>query len=362
MRLLLALLLVITTNTTTPVWSQTTSQPSGRNQSRSQAKNSDGPYVLWEGGRADVHWIKEGKHVMDSFVAPFALALPAFKAPIMLDGKPYPKAIDEVTRPQKIFAISDVHGTFDVMRDLLIAHKVINKKNRWTFGKGHLVIAGDIADRGDHMTEAYWFIRALEESAIRAGGGVHMIIGNHEAMIMTGDYRYMNPYYANKVDGMPELGQLWGKQSEICRWLQSRPMMIKLGNILFVHGGISTEFMSRGLDKAIANKELRFLPREERNELDRFLLGNAGPLWYRGMILGDQQDSITTTDLEKILTHFGVERIAVGHTTVLNSRAFHDGKVIAIDAGIQHGRSEGIYFKKKKIYSALGDGTRIEIR
>ncbi|MCL1909244.1 MAG: metallophosphoesterase [Holophagaceae bacterium] len=359
MRFLLACFTILTAITAIPVWSQSSSQ----SRSQAQAKTDDGPYVLWEGDTASVHWVKDGKHEMENFRPPFLLLLPGLaQTKLVLDGKPYPKAKDEISNPKKIFAVSDVHGAFDVMRNLLIAHKVIDSKNRWIFGKGHLVIAGDVADRGDHMTEAYWFVRALEEGAAKARGGVHLLIGNHEEMLLSGDYRYLNPLYTSRVEGMPDLAQLWGSDSEIGKWIRSRPVMMKFGDTLFLHGGVSPEFLARDMDIAAVNREMRFVPREERNDLDKFLLGSSGPLWYRGLILGDQQNSVSQSDLDKILAHFKVKRIAVGHTTVVNASAFHDGKVIAIDAGIQHGRSEGVFFQKKKVFRAIGDGSKVEIK
>ena len=359
MRFFVASLTLLAALAAGPAWSLAAQQPA-QSRAQARAKTDDGPYVVWEGDRATVHWAKGGGHVSETFQAPFALALPGIApAKLSLDGRPYPEAPWDVPRPQKVFAVSDVHGAFDVMRSLLIAHKVIDSKNRWKFGKGHLVIAGDIADRGDKMTEAYWFVRALEASAAKAGGGVHMLIGNHEAMLLTGDYRYINPLYAKPPEGMPGLSSLWGEESELGRWLRSRPMMVKLGDTLFLHGGISPAFLAKGLDMETANRSVRYAPREERSEMETFLLGSSGPLWYRGLILSDQPDSITQEGLGNILAHFGAKRIAVGHTTVVNAKAFHGGKVIAVDGGIQHGRGEGVYIDKKRAYRAMADGTKV---
>jgi len=331
---------------------------------QAQAKTEDGPYVLWEGEIANVHWIKDGKHIIERFNAPFSLPIPALgpAASLVLDGKPYARAAAELPKVKKIFAISDVHGRFDAMRDLLVAHKVINGDGRWTFGNGHLVINGDVADRGDMVTEAYWLIRCLEESAKVAGGGVHMTIGNHEAMMMTGDLRYVNPSYLSQADGMPAFAQLWGPQSELGRWLRCRPVIMKIGDLLFVHGGVSHEFVAREFDIQSANREMRMLPKAEREGLNAFLHGSSGPIWYRGMVLGDQRDSLLQPDLEKILAHFKVKRIVVGHTTVDTVTALHGGKVIAIDAGMQHGKREGAYFENGKAYRALADGSKVEMK
>jgi hypothetical protein len=144
---------------------------------------------------------------------------------------------------------------------------------------------------------------------------------------------------------------------------------MKIGDLLFVHGGISPEFIARGLDMESANSA--FLLASSKGFLavhlalgghDAFLLGAFGPLWYRGMLLNNQNSSITESDLEKILAHFKAKRIVVGHTTMDNAMPFYGGKVIAVDAGIQHGKREGAYFEGGKVFRALTDGSKIEMK
>jgi hypothetical protein len=238
---------------------------------------------------------------------------------------------------------------------------VVDGQYRWTFGKGHLVVLGDVADRGQQVTECLWFIRALEDCAKAAGGRVHMILGNHEVMLATGDHRYVNPKYTETPDGMPSLPLLYGPQSELGRWLRSRPLMLKIGGIIFVHGGISPEFLAKGLSADAANKKLRLAPTEERDEMSAFLQGPGGPLWYRGMVLSGREDSISNPDLKRILAHLKAKRIVVGHTTMDRVLSLHGGRVLAVDAGIQHGRAEGLFMAKGKAYRALADGSKAPI-
>jgi len=318
---------------------------------------------MWNGDSPTVYWRKGDKCVVMNFrITPFGLPLTEI-APmtLRLDGKPYAEPASEIPEPPQIFAISDVHGRFDTMRDLLVANKVVDGRYRWTFGKGHLVVLGDVVDRGQQVTECLWFIRALEDRAKAAGGRVHMLLGNHEAMLMTGDYRYASPKYLKYPDGMPGLPQHFGPQSELGRWLRSRPMMLKIGGTLFVHGGISPEFLAEGLDAETANKGLSAALSAEGNGSSTFLLGPGGPLWYRGMVLDGREDSISDTDLARVLAHMRVKRVAVGHTTMESVRALHGGKVLAVDSGIQHGRAEGLFMAKGKAYRALADGSKVAI-
>ena len=73
-----------------------------------------------------------------------------------------------------------------------MAGKVIDTDLTWSFGDGHLVIVGDVFDRGPNVTECLWLIYRLEQEASAAGGAVHFLLGNHELMVMRGDLRYLN--------------------------------------------------------------------------------------------------------------------------------------------------------------------------
>ena len=48
----------------------------------------------------------------------------------------------------RVVAISDVHGAFEPMVRTLQNASVINDANRWIAGDTHLVVVGDLLDRG----------------------------------------------------------------------------------------------------------------------------------------------------------------------------------------------------------------------
>ena len=99
-------------------------------------------------------------------------------------------------QPEKLIAFSDIEGEFDPLRLLLQKNKVIDEQFNWIFGKGHVIFAGDMFDRGEQVTECLWLMYSLEEKAKAAGGYVHFILGNHEIMNLSGDHRYARPKYA----------------------------------------------------------------------------------------------------------------------------------------------------------------------
>ncbi|MDZ7740777.1 MAG: ankyrin repeat domain-containing protein [Bacteroidota bacterium] len=53
---------------------------------------------------------------------------------------------------EKVFAINDVHGYYDKFVRSLRENGVVDNEQSWNFGKGHLVINGDVFDRGEGVT------------------------------------------------------------------------------------------------------------------------------------------------------------------------------------------------------------------
>lgn len=321
----------------------------------------DGPYVQWQGARAQIFSLEDGKLQIRAARAPFTLQVPD-SPPIRLTGRTLPPDAAVFPAPRKILAVSDIHGHLDDLLTLLKAHGVVDATLRWSYGRGHLVIAGDVLDRGDEVAQALWFIRGLEGEAARAGGRVHMLIGNHEAMVASGDLRYTRPLYVDAPEGMPGVVERFGPDSEFGRWLRSKPALLKLGPFLFLHGGISPELVARGTTLASANATLRGHFGEPGQGTDdaAFLLGPHGPLWFRGLIPGEQ-DEVNDAQVDGLLAAFGVRAIVVGHTTLDRVTALHGGRVYAIDAGLKEGRGEVWIWEGGKAFRGLKDGQRVPL-
>jgi len=319
--------------------------------------------VLWNGTEATLAYMREGRVTQQEVEGTFDLLLPGIAAqPIRLS--PEPPAADSGTsnRPEKILAISDIHGRFDTLSRLLQAQKVVDANLRWRFGKGHLVVVGDVMDRGPQVTEAYWFLYALEQSARSAGGAVHMLLGNHEAMLMAGDYRYVHSKYQHAPSEFPSLALQYGANSELGRWLRSRPALLRLGDILFVHGGISPETLSLNLNLDQINDTVQQslgLRAKDTSGVVATLLGSRGPFWYRGLLPEGGNPQATEDHIAQVLKHFKVQTLMVGHTTLRSLASFHGGKVFGIDAGIKDGEpGEAMLFVKGRVWRAKADGAR----
>ena len=108
--------------------------------------------------------------------------------------------------------------------------------------------------------------------------------------------------------------------------------MEKIGNNLFVHGGLNPEIAEKGWSGEKINQIFRAAmnsPAENLDEESHFVIGSSGPLWYRGMSLQDLRQG----QVDTIITAFGVERVVVGHTIVDAEKIswLYNGRVINID-------------------------------
>jgi hypothetical protein len=88
--------------------------------------------------------------------------------------------------------IPDVHGAFDEFAQLLKATGVVDENLDWAGGDTHLVSLGDLLDRGGDSRRAMDLLMRLEPQASEAGGKVHVVLGNHELMVLMGDLRYVS--------------------------------------------------------------------------------------------------------------------------------------------------------------------------
>lgn len=239
----------------------------------------------------------------------------------------------------EVFAVSDIHGQHDLFLKLLRANDIVDEENNWSYEKGHLVIVGDNFDRGDKVLDLLWFLFDLQKQADAAGGKVHVMLGNHEVMVLNNDLRYIHKkYYYSSALFTTRYDQFFRKGSILGDWLSSHPVVLSINGNLFVHGGISTAVL--GLEKSIEEINETFvehLIRKDNNEADPvldLLAQGDGPLWYRGYF-----DSLAVNQarLDSILTTLDQTAIVVGHTSMDKITSLYNGKLIAIDCSIKLG-------------------------
>ena len=94
--------------------------------------------------------------------------------------------------PARIVAVGDLHGDYGAWIDIARDARLIDAANKWIGGRTVLVQTGDITDRGADSLKIIRHLQQLDGEAKRAGGRVIVLLGNHEAMQVTGDLRYVS--------------------------------------------------------------------------------------------------------------------------------------------------------------------------
>jgi hypothetical protein len=278
-----------------------------------------------------------------------------------------PDVFDGIPR---ILAVSDIHGEYEALVSLLVNAGVVDKELKWSWGKGHLVVLGDIFDRGDRVTECLWLVHRLEREAREADGRVHYLLGNHETMVMRGDLRYVHDKYLNGIAKTSGIlyQDLFGPAMELGRWLRARPMAIRLNGVLFVHGGIGPGVLERGLDLRTINTRARegidlrsyeFVFRD----MPGFLFQSEGPLWYRGYHRSNGYPKATEEYVRSVLDRFQASAVVVGHTDIGEIQSLYGGLVFGIDVDVEElAEFQALLWEGGSFFKVLGDGSRSLLR
>jgi len=170
----------------------------------------------------------------------------------------------------RVIAFADVHGAYGDLVPLLQKAGIVDRELHWSAGTAHVVSLGDLFDRGGESRKVIELMMRLQGEATTAGGQLHVVLGNHEAMNLLGDLRYVTrEEFASYIPDEPagerdkqrahwaELGlpaadfdtkfppgyfghrALLAPNGSFGRWLLALPVAIAINDTLFMHGGPS---------------------------------------------------------------------------------------------------------------------------
>lgn len=311
-------------------------------------------------------------------------------------------ADDQWQGVERIVAVGDIHGDYERYIEVLSNAEIINRRGNWDAGETHFVQIGDLPDRGPDTDRIIAHMKKLEKQADRAGGMVHALIGNHEMMNMAGDLRYVHPgeyealktrrsrrlrdsYYERVVEflegqdeppviddafrqqweqeyplGYVEHRNAWSPQGEFGEWVLEHNTVIKINDVLFVHGGLSPAYLAMGIREI--NERVRAELGDFSIEGTRISEVDDGPLWYRGLALNDE--AVELPHVDTILEIYGVNHIVIGHTPGYGTiMPRFDAKVLVIDSGISdyYGGYLGSLLIDNEELTTIQKGQRITI-
>ena len=290
---------------------------------------------------------------------------------------------------QRIVAVGDLHGDYQAWLQIARAAGLIDAYGHWTGGKTTLVQLGDVTDRGPDSLKIIRSLQQLEAEAPRSGGQVIVVLGNHEAMNLLGDYRYTTAgeyaaftddrsvarrerlYMANRKQleavahatnpkalpsevraqwlartplGWVEHRLAWGPSGELGQWAARNPAVVRIGDTLFVHGGLSAEYSKLPIEEI--NRRVAAAMASGEDDPKSILNDPLGPLWYRGLVGRDPDAEVAraaaprpapgfSDEVNTVLGNYGAKRLVIAHTPSLTGIAItNGGRLIRIDTGI----------------------------
>lgn len=300
----------------------------------------------------------------------------------------------------RVVAIGDIHGDFDAFTGILQRTHLIDPMLHWSGANATLVQLGDFLDRGPKARQVMDLLMSLQKNAPRQGGRVVVLMGNHEAMNIYGDYRYVTDndwaafaqdrgapgrrqtVYPGRPAGFAERCEALGVDGSYGKWIRALPAVVRIDDSIFLHGGINSEFSASSIEELNneISAEIRSFdafkdymvrrklvqpcstldelvsasqaamnqakgkdaePFKEFKTYGSWLSVNpSGPLWFRGY--AEWTDAEGAPQIEKLTKAFGTLRFVVGHTPQPgNIVSRFDGKVYLIDTGMLSGYVPG---------------------
>lgn len=270
--------------------------------------------------------------------------------------------LSKIPAVSRIVVIGDIHGDWAALKSALKVAGVTNHHNDWTGRDTHLVQVGDLVDRairggtGDEKSELRIITHLinLKQKAQKAGGEVHLLLGNHELMNVAGDFRYVSPMGLTDFDGK-RLDQFkpGGKMAKLLAC--NANAVVQIGSWVFSHAGITPE-VSKYWTIDQVNVQVR------QHLLGNKVINRDSPLmdifWHRRYRSPD-----TCPLVKDALSQWKAKNMAIGHTVQEQGMtSICDGSLWKVDVGMSDAfgkcRRNG---KCIEVLEILNDGDEINI-
>jgi hypothetical protein len=291
-------------------------------------------------------------------LATLVLGCDAGKAPVAVQEPEQKSASPELSprssRPaaERVVAIGDLHGDLSAAKRALRAAGAIDDKDAWIGGKLVVVQTGDQIDRADDDRQVIDLFEKLKSDAKAAGGEVIALSGNHEIMNASFDFRYVTEGGFAAFEGFTPVGP---EASRAARFgatkigrasafapggvyatiLADRPLVMRVGDSVFVHGGVHSKHVTYGIDRI--NDGVREWLAGRASAPPPIAVADDGPIWTRKYSETATVGPADCASLGDVLAKLHAARMVMGHSvqaTGITSAC--DGKAWRIDVGMSH--------------------------
>ena len=273
--------------------------------------------------------------------------LPIDSTEVTLDCQGIPHRYQLHTQPFKIDAdhpqakqiavISDLEGNIAFFEQWARHSGIIDNEGNWAFAEGQVIILGDAVDRGRQVYDLLWRLYQLAHQAQQAGGQLLLLHGNHEQYVMRGLIDRVETEHFWAIEQMLPYEQSFAADTLLGSWLRQQPIIARIGNYLFAHGGISPQLLASKLTLQQLNQRYSAtltMPNSAISETDYLLFyGHNGLSQYRALLSDDsEQRAANDRHLQHLITHFSVKTLVIGHTPAKRPEHQYGGKLIVVEA------------------------------
>lgn len=275
-----------------------------------------------------------------------------------------------ITNKGRVIVYGDIHGDYELAILLLKKSKLINDNLDWIGGDTQLIQIGDLIDEcrlpgrcgmveiqnssKTDLSLIFLFID-LNIKAQKSGGGVNILLGNHEILNIYGIFDYVTPrsniefleFYKNPIkyefindEDINIIKNFYDENKEkenvsiLCRGHAFKPgnwlskLMAKyfipslvLGKWLFIHGSLTNEYIEIGIkkfNKIIINWLNGEYDKEQEVLIRKYTMSpEVSPFWNRDMGKELKCDNIFLKQIGKLsfnLNNMNLNGVMVGHT------------------------------------------------
>lgn len=290
----------------------------------------------------------------------------------------------------RIIVIGDIHGDLEATRKLLKIAQIIDDDDNWIGNDTVVVQVGDQIDRcrysgtpceeidyneGNDLKILYFFTK-LHKKAIKMGGAVYSLMGNHELMNTKGDMRYVSLDGLNEFKTFSDFNDdvkfknydrktAFKPGNPVSNFLAcTRKTALIIGSNLFVHAGIlphiAEKYKVNELNEILS---LYLWDKIDGNKYNDILFDSNSPFWTRkynkSVSLEECQNLLKLNDI------YQVGKIYVGHTPNINEgiSSICDKKIWLTDYGISKAFKKYKSWEESEIHvlEILDDGKTINI-
>jgi hypothetical protein len=194
---------------------------------------------------------------------------------------------------RRIVAVGDIHGAYEELVSVLRVAGIIDDDLKWSSDDTVFVQTGDFMDRGAGVRQVMDLLMRLQGEAPGTGGEGIVLLGNHEAMNLIGEFRDASAGQMAAFSGEDEddvLDSAWGELQRVIEatntgrmssrrrrdlrnswqentsaeriayvraigpsgsygaWLRTLPLTATVDGIVFMHAGVAPEYAGWGLE------------------------------------------------------------------------------------------------------------------